>query len=70
MANAIAHFQNYKNSTNYKTILTRGNDASARLESYVNLWRNTSAITSITLIPENGTIKSGTTFTLYGITAA
>jgi hypothetical protein len=70
MNNGIAQIQNYSNTTTYKTNITRGNDASARVESYVGLWRNTNAITSIRLVPDSGTIDSGATFTLYGIKAA
>jgi hypothetical protein len=70
MNNAIIQIQNYSNTTTYKTALVRGNDPSARLEATVNLWRSTSAITSVTLIPETGTLNAGTTVTLYGIKAA
>jgi hypothetical protein len=69
--NGIIHFQNYSNSTTYKTILSRGNDDEYVL-TYVNLWRNTAAITSINLgtLESGGTFQSGSTFTLYGIAAA
>jgi hypothetical protein len=61
------HFMNYSNTTTNKTVLSRlansvGNDAS------VLLYRNTAAITSITIQPQNSiNWNSGATFTMYGI---
>ena len=67
----IANFQNYSNATTYKTVVSRGSDASNYVSAYVSLWRNTNAITSIVLLPDSGTtFTSGSTFTLYGIKAA
>jgi hypothetical protein len=66
----IAHVQNYANSTTYKTVISRGT-SSDYVSVYVSLWRNTAAITSITLLPDSGTtFTSGCSFTLYGIKAA
>lgn len=72
--NYILQFMNYSNSTTYKTVLSRSNRASAETGADVNLWRSTSAITRIDLamggtFPTNN-FASGSTFTLYGITAA
>jgi len=65
---------NYSNTTTYKTTIGRSGYASGSYpgaEAIVGLWRSTSAITSITLTVRNsGTFASGSTFTLYGITAA
>lgn len=66
----IAQFQNYSNSTTYKTVLVRSNNASAGTETIVNLWRSTAAITSIKIAISGGTFNTGSTFTLYGIKAA
>ena len=67
----ITHIQNYSNTTTYKSVLSRGGVASSLLIAYVNTWRNTSAITSMTLTPVSAsTFDAGSTFTLYGITAA
>jgi hypothetical protein len=67
----IVHINNYSNSTTYKTTLSRGNDAAAVTQALVGLWRSTSAITQIKLYPNSGIqFASGSTFTLYGITAA
>lgn len=66
----IINFENYSNSTTYKTILARSNSLStyAGTVSVVGLWRSTSAITSITVFCTNSSnMKTGSTFTLYGI---
>ena len=58
-------FNNYSNTTTYKTILYRGGlDYPA---AQVALWRNTSAISTIDFIISSSTYTSGSTFTLYGI---
>ena len=74
----ITHLQNYSNSTTYKTILTRFNNAAGSsgqllAGAQVALWRSTSAITSITILGDQGTpsnLATGSTFTLYGILKA
>jgi hypothetical protein len=70
----IVNLMNYSNTTTYKTILSRTNNASTGVDASVGLWRNTAAITSITLGPNitqgTATWSAGSTFTLYGILAA
>lgn len=66
----IRQIQNYSNSTTYKTVIQRRNDAAASVWATVALWQSTSAITSITLTASSGNFNSGSTFTLYGIAAA
>ena len=68
---SVVQFQNYSNSTTYKTILTRNGIADVATYGIVALWRNTAAITSI-LINNNAAINyaAGSTFTLYGIASA
>jgi len=61
---------NYSNTTTYKTVLCRANNAATGTGATVGLWRNTAAITSVTLVANNNTFDTGSTFTLYGITAA
>lgn len=62
---------NYSNSTTYKTVLSATRDGLYdRVYRMVSLWRDTSAITTITFLPDSGTFPSGSTFTIYGITAA
>lgn len=68
--NAIMQINNYSNTTTNKTTLLRSNDSSARLEAVVGLYSSTAAITSIKIIPDSGTIDTGSIFTLYGIKAA
>jgi hypothetical protein len=66
----IANVQNYSNSTTNKTVLSRGTSP-GYTSAYVSLWRNTAAITSITILPDSGTtFVAGSTFTLYGIANA
>lgn len=76
VANAVTiwNIQNYSNSTTYKTVLYRHNNATADaagVSAGVGLWRSTSAITAIRLLATSSTqnFKSGSTFTLYGIKA-
>jgi hypothetical protein len=64
------NIQNYSNATTYKTTLARC-DQAGFVSSYVGLWRNTAAITSVTFYVGTGVnISAGTTFTLYGISCA
>jgi hypothetical protein len=71
ITSSIASFQNYANSTTYKTNISRGNDTSGLVIAYVSLWRSTAAITSIVLTNSSAVkFNSGSTFTLYGIKAA
>lgn len=67
--NAIVHFQNYSNTTTYKTVLGRANNAAERTEAGVALWRSTSAITSMAISIAANNFASGSTFSLYGIKA-
>ena len=63
----IMNFQNYSNTTTFKTVLTRSNRAEQATETFVGLWRNTAAITSISIA--SATFTTNATFTLYGIKA-
>ena len=61
----------YSNSTTYKTILSRNDDATYTSSAYTALWRSTSPISSIRLYPNSSVnFASGSTFTIYGIKAA
>ena len=72
----IMNIMNYSNTTTYKTTINRGNrgaDTLAAVSACVSTWRSTSAITKVTVSPNYGgtvVIPAGSTFTLYGITAA
>lgn len=71
IANGSIIFQNYSNTTTYKTMLSRGNATNEIVVAYVGLWRSTAAINYIKLTDQNGyNFSAGSTFTLYGITAA
>ena len=67
----VYQFQNYANSSTYKTFIGRWNATGSgdNVAASVSLWRNTAAINSITLL-SNGAWQAGTQFTLYGIQAA
>jgi hypothetical protein len=66
-SNYICNFQNYSNTTTFKTILSRGNSTAVETLANVGLWRSTSAIDSITIFASVGTFAVGSTFSLYGI---
>lgn len=63
----IIQIQNYSNSTTYKTALGRSAQQSV---ATVGLWRSTSAITAVKLYPATDNFSTGSTFILYGISAA
>lgn len=72
----IAEFQNYSNTTTYKTWLSRAGFTGANSQAFVNLWRSTAAINTIAIAESGdggsgtfnyGNMLAGTTFTLYGI---
>jgi hypothetical protein len=65
------NIQNYANTVTNKTVLARSSAASASVLSYVGMWRNTAAITSIQLKLTGGrSFSAGATFSLYGIANA
>ncbi len=65
----IANVMNYSNSTTNKTVVARANNAGNQVNALVSLWRNTAAITNVTVNAIFGQFNSGTTVTLYGIKA-
>lgn len=73
---AIINFQNYSNSTTFKTSISRTGNAGRSTAATVSLWRSTSPITSIVFAESGdggtgtfstGNITVGSTFTIYGI---
>lgn len=67
----IINVMNYSNTTTNKAIISRGSsDNGSQVIIYNNLWRNTAAITSVTIFTQSGNYTTDTTFTLYGIKAA
>jgi hypothetical protein len=70
-SNFTVDFMNYSNTTTFKTKLSRVTRPADSVVQDVSLWRNTSAITSITVIvPAANNWVAGSTFTLYGIKSA
>lgn len=70
-SNTIIQIMNYSNTTTYKTVLSRGSNTTGFAIARVNLWRSTSAITSIVCaLTSSADYNSGTMLTLYGIKAA
>jgi hypothetical protein len=68
----IIHFQNYSNTTTFKTAIGRSSTASQGTAAIVGLWRSTAAINTIQLRCGFGsnTFNTGSTFTLYGVKSA
>jgi hypothetical protein len=68
----IIQIQNYANTNVNKTCLHRFNNSDSYVVAGVGLWRNTAAITTVSLTAESGSndFQSGSTFSLYGILAA
>jgi len=70
----IIHFQNYSNTTTYKTMISRSSTADTTsgqtVSAWVGLWRRTFAINRIKLYLNVQNWVAGTTATLYGIANA
>lgn len=64
------NINNYSNTTTFKTVLSGGGNANGYVAYCVGLWRSTSAISSVTITPESGTISAGSTFDLYAVSPA
>jgi hypothetical protein len=71
----ILNVMNYSNTTTYKTVLIKDSNQPDNVAAHVGLFRgstgsSTEAITSITLTKSTGNFTIGSTFSLYGISAA
>lgn len=67
----IIQIQNYSNTTTFKTALWRNNSQDAYVQAGVGTWRNTNAITSISIKTASGSnLAAGCTFSLYGVASA
>ena len=64
----LVHFMSYADTNVYKTMLASSANPGTGVARMVNLWRSTSAITSITLFPGASNITGD--ISLYGIQAA
>lgn len=70
-AQTITHFENYENTSMYKTWVSRGGVSAQWTDVSAGLWRSSSAITVMRIFNNTGAnFAAGSTFTLYGITAA
>ena len=70
MGASILDILDYNSVSKYKTIRTLGGadqNGSGRVGISSGLWMNTSAITSIKLVADNGTFGQYSTFALYGV---
>ena len=69
--NAIVNVMNYSNTTTFKTVLNRSNNADNATEALASLYRSTNAISSMQITSgASRAFDTGSTFTLYGIKAA
>jgi hypothetical protein len=67
--NSLIQVMNYSNTTTNKTMLSRSNNAENSSDTGVGLWRNTAAVTTVTMVGNSNDFAAGSTFTLYGIKA-
>lgn len=65
------NIMNYSNTTTFKTYISRADNSQNGTNANVGLWRNTAAITSITVTVDNvsKSLSPNSIFTLYGIKA-
>jgi hypothetical protein len=66
----VVQIPNYANTTTFKNHLCRTTTPSGYVHAIIGLWRSTAAVNSFTATMTSTTYASGTTFNLYGITAA
>lgn len=68
----VTNIMNYANTTTNKTIIGRSGAPVGGTSFYVNTWLSTAAISTVTLVVDDGgaSIGIGSTFALYGIKAA
>jgi hypothetical protein len=64
----ILQIFDYAATDKHKTFLLRS-DKSSNTIAYAARWAQTTAITSLVLVPETSTLSAGSTFNLYGVIA-
>jgi hypothetical protein len=72
-ATTYAQIADYSNTTTFKTMITSMDTASSQNKvagKTVGVWRNTAAITSITIASASGNISANSTVNIYGIANA
>jgi hypothetical protein len=65
----VGQFLDYSSTNKHKTILTKAygrNNTSHQITSTVSRWANNAAVTSVTVLINNGIFDTGSTFSLYG----
>lgn len=68
---SVIHVFSYANTNVFTTTLNAGATPASAVARNVSLWRNTSAVSSITFFATNAfDLQAGSTFSLYGIKAA
>lgn len=65
----VTNLIDYSTSNKYKLVMSQAVANGSSVNASVGQWASTSAITSITLTPSSGSFSSGTTFSLYGVSA-
>jgi len=71
VSSILVNINNYSNTTTFKNMMARSAAATLSTNLTVGLYRSTSAVSSISFIVHGGnSYLTGTTFSLYGITAA
>jgi hypothetical protein len=69
--NCIINIMNYYNTTTFKTVFTRANNAGVGVDTNIGVFRSRTAINQITFTNNAGSnFITGSTFSLYGIKAA
>lgn len=69
---AFVHLAGYSNTTTYKVSISRATTNEYAI-SYTSHWRNTAAVTSLTMVcdpTDSNQFLAGSRFTIYGIKAA
>ena len=66
---STTHFLDYSATDKHKTFLTRGSRAAGIVIAYANRWAQTTAINSVAMTMQAGSLNSGTVISLYGIEA-
>lgn len=69
-ATNVISIMSYANANVNKTVLGNSAASTEYVTRYVGMWRSTAAITSLTVRSAANNLKSGATFSLYGIKAA
>lgn len=66
---SVIHILDYAKTNKHKVVLARGDAPAQQTSASATRWKNTAAITSITLVATVGAFASGSTFALYGVSA-